>query len=862
MGLSGVDRSRLIDVINAQESVAIARPGATAIYTVCEVIGDGLQSVVWSVSDDLGRSLALKVITPDYYGSKSLYDEMTLAQELRAPRFAEIVHFGFLELPGFDQPFPCVVMEQVSGVSLAEWAITNVLLVDDFLQLVRQLLEARAELERLNLVHDDLHAGNVMISEHIEALSGSRELVLRIIDTGSIKRASTRITRLSELRRRAQDLEETGHDSVKLASLKELLEWKTPDDHMRTVELMLLLLNNVQGNYHRSDPWERRFIDGIERVIGLMIDDDVNRRLDSPAGILAALREVRRAARATQLKEDRPLVSPFDYPSSETILDDIEFAKLFSGICPWLPECQAVQPVYLYGPRGCGKSSVLRWLSFKVLLSDKDRKIGDLKEVGVYLSCSSELRSRFLLMTEATLEKVQARVIRFFGLLLLEELFDTLRVMQDVEREGRHNFGLEDSDLVGLVKAMAARIDSTGTRVRLQGQSAFEYLRGLCRQLRWQEWAQIRQREPDHSDPDSVLVSDVTRELARFVPFFKTTHVTFLLDDYSNQRIPVSLQRKLNQTISFAKQGTPLFKVSSEYDGMDLDGIQEGREVLEVNCGEQYTRLNDSNGYHFLEDILDRRLREAGYVGSARDILGLSEYSSFAKAIRAEMLGGEPFYYHGVDCVHQLCSGDLALALSVVKRLFVRNGIGATSKKLIPPKAQHETIQQFSHEEVQKIRYLVPFGEVMFDIVCYLGHLANATVAEKSSGRKDKLGEPVSKTHLDIRLAAVRELESSHAEQARLYRALKSKSVLFSLRTSRSRKSGQTEKLQVRRIYLPAFKAPLSRDVPIKVDDCAGLVSLLTNPEAFVERQLKIAKLDVSALGRAARRSEILRKEA
>ncbi len=149
----------------------------------------------------------------------------------------------------------------------------------------------------------------------------------------------------------------------------------------------------------------------------------------------------------------------------------------------------------------------------------------------------------------------------------------------------------------------------------------------------------------------------------------------------------------------------------------------------------------------------------------------------------------------------------------------------------------------------------------MFDIVCYLGYLANATVADKSSRRKDKMGEPVSKTHLDIRLAAVRDLDGSHPEEARLYRSLKSKSVLFSLRTSRSRKTGQTEKLQVRRIYLPAFQAPLSRDVPIKVDDCGTLVSLLTNPEAFVERQLEIASLDVSSLRRAVKRSVIAPKE-
>jgi hypothetical protein len=541
------------------------------------------------------------------------------------------------------------------------------------------------------------------------------------------------------------------------------------------------------------------------------------------------------------------LESPFDFPSAEMILSDLGFANLFSARCPWLAECQAKQPLYLYGPRGCGKSSVLRWLSFKTLISDPSRDASAVDEVGVYVSCSSELRSRFLLLSDAALESMQARVIRFFSLLLAEELFDTLRLIRLKYREGP--LYLSDVAAFAFTKEAATRIQGEGEIVRLQGEAPFDYLKGLCRHLRWSEWSRIQRKCADDVAPDPALVSDLCRKLGEHFDFFKTRHVTFLIDDYSNQRIPVALQRKLNQTISFAKQGTPIFKVSSEYDGVDLQGIQEGREVFEVNCGDSYTSLDNSDGYKFLEDIIDRRLKDSGYVATITETLGKGGYPNMSKAIAAEKeKGGVPFYYHGIDCIHHLCSGDLALALDVVKRIFSDARVTADKKQVIPAALQNKTITQFAHEEVVKLRYIVPDGEAIFDIVTNLGYLARTCVVFKKSQRRDKPDEPSCKTHLDIRHAAIEELQTRNPHLAGLYSLLKSRAILFPLDTSRSRISGQTERLQLRRAYLPAFKAPLKRDVPVKADTADELISLLQSPRNFVEAELRRGSLTVEQL--------------
>jgi hypothetical protein len=138
----------------------------------------------------------------------------------------------------------------------------------------------------------------------------------------------------------------------------------------------------------------------------------------------------------------------------------------------------------------------------------------------------------------------------------------------------------------------------------------------------------------------------------------------------------------------------------------------------------------------------------------------------------------------------------------------------------------------------------------MHDVVCYLGGLARAILMNKRSKRKEsgKRGAPTCMTHLDVRVPVIDELEQTEPKLAQRYDLLTSRAILFSLETSRSRIQGAVERLQMRRIYFPAFKAPLKRDVPIKIDTLDELKSLLSNPHTFAERELKRADVDITQL--------------
>lgn len=842
------------------KTALINRGKSQSAYILIEPHKHGMQGIVWRAKNDLGEDIALKIIPTNSFEGRSLIDEMTEAGKLNPDYFAKIIFFGELRIEDYNLSceYKCIATEWIPGEPFDDFVKSNPIRIDEFINLSKQIFTALANLLKKELCHDDLHPGNILVISKTNDLTNEIALSIKIIDTGTIKRKSTRDSLLHELRNKIDALKNAKASKDQIDKFEELLKWKEPDDHLRAVESLLLAANSIARNYSKIDFWERKFFDQLHQFFKHLVETSLDRRLDAPDKVMNELNALSSSSKVEDHKKHF-LTTPFDYISAEMIRNDREFNELFSKQCPWLKDCQSIEPIYIYGPRGCGKSSVLRWLSFKTRMSDPKRaEITDFKEIGVYVSCSVELRSRFWLFSKTNIDDLQNQIIRFFNLILLEELFDTLALLWETKKYEICESTFESTNLSNFTEWVIKRLIQKQYSHRLQGQSYFEYLKTFVRKLRWDTWSSLQQNERETGVPDPSLVFDICRMLPEYFEYFKTRHITFLIDDYSNQRIPSYLQKKLNQTISFAKQGTPLFKVTSEYQGVDLEGIQEGREVVEINVGDKYTSLLDNEGYAFLADIVNIRLKKSNYtVKKIEDILGRSSYDgeTMPQAIcddRGNRTNNDveinPFYYHGIDCIHWLCSGDIALALDLIKRIFDNNSIGPDSAPLVSPHSQHHIIQKFAHEEVKRIRYIVPFGEEMHDIICYLGYIARACVMEKRSKRADKKGIPICKTHLDIRVPVILELQKKDNILFDLYEQLTRRAILFSIDTSRSRISLATERLQIKRIYLPAFKAPLKRDVPIKIDNLDNFKSLLSNPKTFSERELKSSDIDVEQL--------------
>jgi len=324
-------------------------------------------------------------------------------------------------------------------------------------------------------------------------------------------------------------------------------------------------------------------------------------------------------------------------------------------------------------------------------------------------------------------------------------------------------------------------------------------------------------------------------------PFFRDRQIAFLLDDYSKQRIPAALQRRLNQAITFAKQANPIFKVTSEYGGVDLAGIQEGREVREVNVGLEYVDLDEPSRWRFLKNVLEKRFAYLSVEVDLASILPFSNLSPgipMARELKRAHAEKKSFYYHGLDTISDLCSGDFAMGLDLVRRIFERANVPWKSPRTISDQDQDSVIRRFASQEFEYIRYLAPYGRRKHDVVDALCWLAKESVLRRTT-QKEGSSIPLIKIHLDVAEPVLARLETEGGELWEVFRSLVEKAILFPIDTSRSREAGHgTRRYQIRRILLARYGAPLGRHTSIRIDGFEKLRYLLTEPRQFAAHEL------------------------
>lgn len=817
-------------------------------YQLKDRKGVGQQGITYRGLDHIGLECAIKFVPKTEYASHSIQAEISKVKSL-TNRFAQIKSYGTPKFKSsrltklFKDSY-AIVVEWVNGDTLEDFLNIHGedLDVPQFLDLANAQCEALALMNESKLSHNDLHGGNIMVTTERRGASLTKELHLTVIDTATLMTFDRRADLFDSWNDELNRYDAHSLDNAVVERRTELInqiKWFSRSDQEWVVSHLVNTVNCIRLHESKLPVSQRRYIQDVSATLSRMIDPDKSRRLDDPGEMY---QELEMLWKSIQTPTTKALVTPFDLISAELIRSDEQFISLFSNQCPWYERCATTDPVYIYGPRGSGKSTILRRLSLPAVLASINAREQFLNHpyIGVYLSCSSELRSRFWLFPKESYPKIYADVILFFTMLLTEALLDTLELLRDgvIDPVLNRTVGLTNDTARKICGIVCAHFGLPDVADKLHGISWLLYAKKKLAIKRNQIWRGIL-TTPTQRTPDPSLLFDLCKELEDVFPLLREKHIAFLVDDYSNQRIPAELQRMLNQTISFAKQGNPIFKVTSEYQGVDLDGIQEGREVIEVNLGKEYVDLSGTNRSRFLEDVLNIRFTKSSARITAEQLLGrsmLSPGTQMARQIRnsAEPTG-DKFYYHGVDTIADICSGDLAMALDLVKQIFVSVKDVKSLSSPVAPSLQHKIIHEYSDREHMYIRYYSFMGKQMSKIVdalCWLAHEA----AVKCNSEKDGKVEPMIKTHLDISLQAV---ENLPAQWQPLLQEMQKKGVLFSLDTSKSRVANRgTERYQMRRILLVKHIAPLARRDPIKLDNDQSLVFLLSDPREFVNEEL------------------------
>lgn len=160
-------------------------------YRVGPMIGAGGFARVYKAhQEDLGREVALKILTP---GEEGNYDEKLVERfnqearvvsRLRDPHTITMFDYGRT-----DTGLLYMVFEYVNGVSLSKLIATDAPLAPArAVKILRQVLSSLEEAHALGMLHRDIKPGNIMVFEHV-----GRPDQVKLLDFGIAKMTGSQV---------------------------------------------------------------------------------------------------------------------------------------------------------------------------------------------------------------------------------------------------------------------------------------------------------------------------------------------------------------------------------------------------------------------------------------------------------------------------------------------------------------------------------------------------------------------------------------------------------------------------------------------------------------------------------------------
>jgi Protein kinase domain len=788
-----INRSGQCDVCSEPIDVSAYLLGADfAPYRIVGILGRGFFGWTAQVKDEY-QDFSAKVIPIHRLDGEKLADKEIRALIACSPH-ANIARF-IRQLPlslsfgGRVIEVLCLVFEFIPGAHPLREIIaddTVVLSRSDVAAILAGIASGLARMHARELWHHDLHDDNVLVRrvEPDENLRGDYQP--KLIDFGSTK----------PLRADEPEARDRG-DYVYLA--KHILE---------------LAMKFERDHYGALTPADRRFLKLIRVLAQQVGDKHVSRRNLTPMDVV---REIQNALEQCSTGQNFPAFDEmkqqvdisFNDPlanSNALTMAPQDVARLFRDSLGWEARIEKSEPVFVLGPRGCGKTMLLRYLSIESQArprkaentsSEVQARLAATPHVAFLVSIG-QIRTPFIRSAFKRLQEMDVHLAEDFcrECISAHFVYEVLRTILWLHGEQLIPIRNDDLDLLSGVSTELA-----GTPANASGRRAAR-LEEIAEQLDRRVTTLSSLPDPASYRSTNLSGDDVLLKLARGLrstSWGRTKEIWFLLDDYSVTMLPPIAQRAYNPVL-FRLSREVRVKVSSEGDGPILEDTLgrkyiEGRELTKVNLGEIYFQKTEVECRQFFGDILDARFREIG-KGSLSGLLKiLGEHASqegFGDYIlRTKRPGDARFYGFGVLC--SLCSGDVSFIIELLHSLV--GSRDTEQAAVLRPKQQDDIIKRFAQRQLGELRSISDNGPKLYEFAEHLGNLL-----------KRYLLNTHVKSNPDERLRIEVEGTGEISSEARLMEdSLLRHSVLIPGGAGKSKQGLPTRRLFPRRLFAPCF---------------------------------------------------------
>jgi hypothetical protein len=754
-----------------------------------------------------GKLVALKLISQAAYTArnKDFSAEVRLHGSLAdTPSVVRILNAGNStvtvenELVGFHY----IVCEWIEGDTYLEFLKKPKTSAEDIIVAARDLLTGLEMLFQRNLWHNDLHDENVLVrrlsSAEMRLYSRAVPYMFTIVDIGS-------------------------------AVFRNPMDTKPLGDVANVGSHISALLAQLVANFPALTKEDQAFVMMMQDVCAEMIDETPGRAIVSPISALDKIEELYRRSRIAEEVEKRDLDDPFGYVNANDIPSNWLLKHMFSDRLPYFHQIanDAHQSVLITGPRGSGKTMILKNMRFVTIFDSAEAEPAKLIErvpyVGLFFSARANFGNYLVSFREQAWAKDEAKIMLYFNILITVELIDVLYRLESAKLlppEGR--------DAVLTVISSAFNL----SYVTLNSVKA--RLLALSKLLINDETVKA---EIKNSTPAYLI--ELLDSLRGAIPLFNSKSIVILIDDLTLPRIPIELQRALIPAL-FNTGATYKTRVTAHSDGLVLqdaakEHYKENRDFVEINLGHQYWILSDEyevcrDGF---DDVLRRRFELAkrpAYQGLERMIGTGQELDEIGREIHrlAKERKLRVLKYHGSRVVVKLCSGDISYLLDMLGKMERENGIG---KYPVLKTTQNRVIRNYARTELRSLQdikaSLVPS---LHDIAFYFGVWSKSKLFKKETAE-----------HLRIELSVDRLSEIAKVTS----RELLSHGIFIDGGFGNMSDGYLARRLLFRRIFTPAFPTTFNNRNTFPMRD-ASFVSFVKNPKGFVTSRM--SEDDISPL--------------